>query len=164
MGLEYLIFHSSTWSFGRGRIGRVSWFPRLELCVDLGEADASLTAWMGSQNLEFLLDKELIKPTPSTILREAYTQAVSSNTSMGQLQEAVERTNGERQDTESGEPPPEQLLLSKTSGKIIADELEVPALEVEIERAIWQVERDMKTREDSQQEKELKPASQKTER
>ena len=119
---------------------------------------------MGSQNLEFLLDKDLIKPTPSAILRAAYTQAVLSNVSMGQLQQAVERTNGEKQDTESGEPPPEKLLLSKTSGKIIADELEVPALEVEIERAIWQVERDMKTREDSQQEKELKPSSQKTER
>ncbi|MDI1485310.1 MAG: hypothetical protein OHK93_000447 [Ramalina farinacea] len=83
---------------------------------------------------------------------------------MGQLQQAVVRTNQERQDTEAGEPPPEQLLLSKTSGKIIADELEVPALEVEIERAIWQVERDMKAQEQSQQEKELKPSSQKTER
>ena len=29
-GLEYLIFHSFTWSFGRGRIGRVSWTSMAE--------------------------------------------------------------------------------------------------------------------------------------
>lgn len=119
---------------------------------------------MGSQNLEFLLDRDLIQPTPSAILRAAYAQAVSSNTSMTQLQQVVERTKEEGQDTESGEPPPEQLLLSKTSGKIIAEQLDVPALEVEIERAIWQVERDMKAREHSQHEKEMKPSSQEKER
>ena len=36
-GLEYLIFHSFTWSFGRGRIGRVSWTSMAETCVGLGE-------------------------------------------------------------------------------------------------------------------------------
>ena len=37
--------------------------------------------------------------------------------------------------------PPEQMLLSRSSGKVIAEQLEIPAVAVEIERAVWQVER-----------------------
>ena len=52
----------------------------------------------------------------------------------------------------SGEPP-ERMLLSKGSGKQIAEHLEIPAIEVEVERAVWQVDNAIKAQAELQEEK-----------
>ena len=168
-------------AYGRVSLGRIPNLPFFYLCfrawshwkgeltclleprVGIRVLTLMVPAWMGSQHLEFLLEKDLAKLTPSSILRSAYTKA-TSDAPLRQLQDDVQKMNEQSQDAETGEPPPERMLLSKTSGKIIADQLEVPALEVEMERAIWQVERGMKTEEDDQHERKIMPSSQKTER
>ncbi len=45
------------------------------------------------------------------------------------------------------------MLLQQWNGKLIAQALEVPELEVELERAIWQVEESLKTKEELEQDK-----------
>ena len=57
----------------------------------------------------------------------------------------------------------EKMVLGKSSGKLIADYLEVPELAEEIKRAVWQVERSLKGKQEYQEEKqEIEAATQKT--
>lgn len=45
--------------------------------------------------------------------------------------------------------PDEQMVLFDSDAKKIADELEVPELEVEVNRAIWQVEKVLKVKSEA---------------
>ena len=47
----------------------------------------------------------------------------------------------------------ERMLLSKSSGQLFAQYLEVPELAVEVERAVWQVEKDLKAQQGRKEEK-----------
>lgn len=47
----------------------------------------------------------------------------------------------------------ERMLLSKSSGQIIADYLDVPQLAAEVERAVWQVEKALKNKQELKDEK-----------
>ena len=47
----------------------------------------------------------------------------------------------------------ERMLLSKSSGRLVAEYLEVPELAVEIDRAVWQVEKALKTQQELKEEK-----------
>ena len=54
----------------------------------------------------------------------------------------------------------EKMLLSESSGQLIADYLEVPELAVEIQRAVWQVDRALTAKQEYQEEKkELESAT-----
>lgn len=44
----------------------------------------------------------------------------------------------------------EKMLLSKSSGKLIAKWLDLPEIHAEIDRAVWQVERSIRVRQQSQ--------------
>lgn len=122
----------------------------------------------GSKHLKFLLEKDMVKFTPSTLLQKAYTLA-ALETSLKEIQGEVqedhkEESNEKARDKSSIEEEPERMILTNTSGKTIAEQLEVPALEVEIERAVWQVERDIKAREELAEEKKKMESSQKPRR
>lgn len=45
-------------------------------------------------------------------------------------------------------PEIDDMILEKKSGKVIAEALELPALEEEIERAIWQVKRALRSQKE----------------
>lgn len=49
--------------------------------------------------------------------------------------------------------PAENMLLSQSSGKLIAETLEIPELAVEIERAVAQIEKNLKAEELENHEK-----------
>lgn len=56
----------------------------------------------------------------------------------------------------------ERMLLSKSSGQLFADYLDVPQLAAELERAVWQVEKDLKNKQELRDEKaELDAAARK---
>ena len=118
---------------------------------------------MGSQHLEFLLKNDLMELNPSKILREAYAQA-TLDASLKRLQQELQDIREKKQRDDTVDDPSEQMILSKTSGKIIAEQLEVPALEVEIERAIWQVERALSSKRELLEEKREIELSQKSNR
>lgn len=47
----------------------------------------------------------------------------------------------------------ERMLLSASSGQLFAKYLDVPELAVEVERAVWQVERALKAQQELREEK-----------
>ena len=47
----------------------------------------------------------------------------------------------------------EQLLLSQADGILIADCLQIPELAVEVERAVWQIEKEIKAQNELDDEK-----------
>lgn len=54
----------------------------------------------------------------------------------------------------------EQMLLDRESGELIADYLEIPEIAVEIKRAVWQVERSLKSKQELVEvKKELEEAT-----
>lgn len=56
----------------------------------------------------------------------------------------------------------ERMLLSKSSGQLFADYLDVPQLAAELERAVWQVEKALKNKQELEDEKaELDAATRK---
>lgn len=97
----------------------------------------------GSKHIEFLLDQKLITPQPSKILDELYipgkkpfdTRSVTSTTS-------YDSTTGT-----------ETMVLHKSDGKRIAQALEMPQLDIELDRAVWQVEKALTAEKELKQEK-----------
>ena len=63
---------------------------------------------------------------------------------------------------EAGEPE-EQMLMSASSGAVIAGQLKIPEIQMEIDRAMWQVDRAINARQErtGADEKEEKSASSK---
>ena len=111
--------------------------------------------------MEFLLENKLIELYPSEILRMAYIEAEMDKT-MGELDKEM----GSIRSGSSTNPVPdnqkERMLLSKFSGQLFAGHLDVPELAIEIERAVWQVERALKAQNELSQEKaELDAATKK---
>lgn len=47
----------------------------------------------------------------------------------------------------------ERMLLSKSGGQLFADYLDVPQLAAELERAVWQVEKALKSEQELKDEK-----------
>ncbi|TAQ91056.1 hypothetical protein B7494_g583 [Chlorociboria aeruginascens] len=112
-------------------------------------------AWYGSKHIEFLLDKQLIRPQPSQILDEIYATGnnpfVQASVSAG------------------GSPSPnpnedETMVLNKANSKVIADALRLPEIEVELDRAVWQVEQALKAKDELRDEKTELDSAKKTPR
>lgn len=103
-------------------------------------SNVSSTARSGSKHLEFLLDKKLINLKPSTTLRFAYTEATIDHS----IKQIEDELNDIGTDTQIGpivEEPREKMLLSPASGAVIAERLKIPEAQMEIDRAVWQIER-----------------------
>lgn len=97
----------------------------------------------GSRHIEFLLDKELITPQPSQILDELYSSGKTLfNT------RALSSMSG--RDSTSEE---DSMVLHKSDGKRIAQALEIPELDIELDRAVWQVEKALTAQKELKQEK-----------
>ena len=107
-------------------------------------------AFSGGKHIQFLLEKNLLTLTPSSVVDEVYSKESrplpsspepttdSDADKLGDL--------GPSPDTGSQNPAGETMLLSQASGKKLTQALDIPQLEVELERAIWQVETAVKKR------------------
>jgi hypothetical protein len=102
-------------------------------------------ALSGSKHIQFLIERKLVKTQPSPLLDTLYSagimravrdNTVIRNTSAGKVQ------TGEAASKES--IAKEALVLDRWNSKLIAKALEMPELEVELDRAIWQVETALK--------------------
>lgn len=92
-------------------------------------------ALSGSKHIEFLLDKNLITPQSSPILNELYK-------------------SGERPfDISASKNNTETMVLHNSDGKRIAEALEIPELSVELDRAVWQVEKALHAEKELREEK-----------
>jgi hypothetical protein len=107
-------------------------------------------ALSGSKHLEFLLGNKLITANPSKILDEMYAT--------GKLPFDGGPLSSSEESSSSTEE--EKMLLHKSDGKRISEALGIPELDVELDRAVWQVEKVLKAEKKLKDEKkELDKAS-----
>lgn len=100
-------------------------------------------ALSGSKHIEFLLDNKVLKLQPSEILDNIYSARYKPS-------EAVSEKSTDTASPEDTQAASEKLVLQSSDGKRIAEVLKVPELHVELERAVWQVQKALDA------EKELK--------
>lgn len=108
--------------------------------------------------MEFLLNNDIVRLSPSTMLQTAYAEAAMDMTMDGLIKERDTIHAGSKAESNPN-PIEERMLLSKSSGKLLADYLEVPELAVEVERAVWQVERALKAQQESKDQAEVEAAT-----
>ena len=88
----------------------------------------------GSKHLEFLLENKLITPKPSKLLDELYATGKRSSDA-GSLSSSTESLDSKQE---------EKMVLHKSDGKRISEALGIPELDIELDRAVWQVEKALK--------------------
>jgi hypothetical protein len=112
----------------------------------------TFAALSGSKYLEFLLKHNQPKPNSSWALDEAYTAGLMYPTrkisraaprptekEADQVSSVVhQQTNNESEDV---------MVLQRWNGKLIAEQFDLPDMEVEIERAVEQVEKSIDAKE-----------------
>ena len=95
----------------------------------------------------------------SRLLQTAYTEA-RMDTKLRELQMDLESVGSRTHQDQSSQDLDEKLLLSQGSGQLIADYVDIPELAVEIQRAVWQVEKSLRAQQDLCEEKrDLKSAN-----
>ncbi|KAF2101810.1 hypothetical protein NA57DRAFT_34864 [Rhizodiscina lignyota] len=127
-------------------------------------------ALAGSKHLQFLIENKALRHSPSPALDQAYTaglmyrtREISRNSPAPTREEAQrvaklvqEQTNGGSEDV---------MLLQGWNGKLLAERFKLPEMEVEIERAVEQVEKSIKAKEELMEEKrEIERAAEKAKR
>ena len=144
-------------TFGLRRIPNLPFFY---LCF---RAYSHYRALYGGKMLEHLLGKDLVRTTASRQLDLAYTSGLlhpsrensrSASEPTGEEVEAVK--NMVEAQTDGGKE--EVMVLQKWNGKLLAEAFHLPEMEIEIERAVEQVERDLKMRKDVGPVAEVKDA------
>jgi hypothetical protein len=113
-----------------------------------------LIALAGANHLQFLLDKKLLSHTPSKTLDEMYaagliypTREVSRQSPVPSA-EQIQQVSREVQDQTTASAV-DKMLLHRWNGKLVAERLQLPEMEVEIERAVEQVQSGLTAEESS---------------
>jgi hypothetical protein len=108
-------------------------------------------ALSGSKHLEFLLDNNLTKSSPSLTLDELYSAGISHKSEQWQRTHtdlAAERCPEHNGDGDGGtrsfRQQKEVVLLQQWNIRLIAKALDVPELHPELERALRQVDKSLK--------------------
>lgn len=100
------------------------------------------TALYGAKYLEALSEQNLVKLTPSNLLNQMYaaglkhpTRAASRGATLPTVEQSKKLADGFRAGSE------DKLLLRSWNGKLLAEKFGLPGMELEIERAVEQVEK-----------------------
>ncbi|KAK8090925.1 hypothetical protein PG994_000430 [Apiospora phragmitis] len=110
-------------------------------------------AMAGGKHIQFLLSNNLLALTPSPILNKIYPSVLPRSS------EGAEKST---QHPSTSEPPlaeKEAMLLSRTNEQALAKALNVPELEVEVERAMWQVQHAIQKEEEEKAAKQQQQAA-----
>jgi hypothetical protein len=111
-------------------------------------------AYFGAQHLQFLVENNLYKATPSQQLDAIYAKI---NSAEGSSASAIASKIHQR--IASGEE--EVVLLTKDGGKEVATTFEVNELGVELERAVEQIEKIVLKKDEADKEQEEKEKAEK---
>ncbi|KIW73649.1 hypothetical protein PV04_01748 [Phialophora macrospora] len=101
-------------------------------------------ALKGSDHLDFILDNRLYRPISPPEIEDLYEQVAP---------DAPDFTFVTPSQILDGTAPPEQIILPAECHNLVAEVTGVPELSGEVERAVWQIQRQFK-REQSEQEKQ----------
>jgi hypothetical protein len=139
--------------------------PNLPFFYVLYRAYCHWQAFSGSKYLEFLLKHNQLTPLPSSALDKVYTAGLMyptrqlSRVAPPPTREQAEQVAGvvhKQTDNETEDV----MVLQRWNGKLIAELFELEDMEVEIERAVEQVESDIKSTEKVMQDRlELEKAT-----
>ncbi|KAK5660504.1 hypothetical protein OQA88_13052 [Cercophora sp. LCS_1] len=126
-------------------IGILPLVPNLPFFYLCYRAWSHWRALSGGKHLQFLVQKNLLTMTPSPVVDEVYADQKQPLPSTpeptahaGPDAEPFTTLNPSEKPTPN--PEGETMLLSQANGKKMTQALDLPQLEVELERAIWQVE------------------------
>ena len=102
-------------------------------------------ALQGGKHIQFLLKNNLLALTPSPVVDEVYAEQKDPLPSTPKPTtddhgEPLIKPDPSSFPAGSQNPDGETMLLSQVNGKKMTQALDLPQLEVELERAIWQVE------------------------
>lgn len=106
------------------------------------------------------MQKKLVQMSASQVMDESYTAGLL-HPSMKPIEEAPKPSEAEIEqvvklvDAEANDGKEEVMVLHKWSGKLLAEAFRLPEMEIEIERAVEQVEKTLKAKEE--EVKEAKP-------
>ncbi len=100
----------------------------------------------GSDHLDFILDNRLYRPISPPEIEDMYEQVAP---------DAPDFTFVTKNQVLDGSAPPEQIILPGECHNLVAQVTGVPELSGEVERAVWQIQRQFQ-REQSQQDKQEK--------
>ncbi|KAH6632759.1 mitochondrial K+-H+ exchange-related-domain-containing protein [Chaetomium tenue] len=107
-------------------------------------------ALSGGKHLQFLVNNNLLALTPSPVVDAVYAAQKEPLPSTPERTTNSDEKIVENLDPASPngaqDPDGETMLLSQANGKRMTQALDLPQLEVELERAIWQVETAIKKR------------------
>ena len=107
-------------------------------------------ALSGGKHVEFLVNNNLLALTPSPVVDEVYAAQKELLPSAPEptTDSSVKIVDNPDSPSSNGAQHPngETMLLSQAEGKKMTQALDLPQLEVELERAIWQVETAIKKR------------------
>jgi len=131
---------------GVGHTGAVKQAPNAR-----GDCADTQTALKGSDHLDFIVDNRLYRPVSPPEIEDMYEQVAP---------DAPDFTFVTQSQVRDGTAPPEQIILPAACHDLVAKVTGVPELSGEVERAVWQIERQFK-REQSQQETQRQKQKQK---
>lgn len=89
----------------------------------------------GGKHIQWLVEQKLLKPAPSSTLDKLYGQAPKLAASVSPVDK-------------------ERLLLTQEQVTSFSESLDIPALEIELERAIWQVEQALHKADEQQRQQQ----------
>ncbi|TEY38999.1 hypothetical protein BOTCAL_0473g00050 [Botryotinia calthae] len=103
-------------------------------------------ALAGSKHIDFLLKENLIAPKPSKILDELYLR--------NKIPFPDSKSAADTLSSNSNVSDVETMLLHASDGEEIAKALDIPELQMELDRAVWQVENDLEAKRKMKDEKD----------
>ncbi|KAK4449968.1 mitochondrial K+-H+ exchange-related-domain-containing protein [Podospora aff. communis PSN243] len=128
-------------------VGILPVIPNLPFFYLCYRAWSHYRALAGGKHIQFLLQKNLLTLTPSPVVDAVYAnqkQPLASTpqptTTMKTGPDSEDFKTFDPSNTEVPNPDGETMLLSQANGIKMTQALDLPQLEVELERAIWQVE------------------------
>jgi Mitochondrial K+-H+ exchange-related len=112
-------------------------------------------ALSGSKHVQFLIERNLIKTQPSPVLDALYFAGIMRAVRDGTvMRKKFPPPRQSKESAASDDTLKEAIVLDRWNSKLIAKALEIPELEIELDRALWQVETALKGKEELQEEKE----------
>ena len=108
----------------------------------------------GGRHVQFLVEKNILQLAPSATLDSVYPSLLPSSPPTTKAEK--KRPEAQPSTGTAGSGSDEKMLLSQETGKVLARSLDIPELEIELERAIWQVERSISQNPEDPLEKEKK--------
>ncbi|KAI1356578.1 mitochondrial K+-H+ exchange-related-domain-containing protein [Xylaria sp. FL0043] len=126
--------------------------PNLPFFYLVYRAWSHYRALAGGKHLQWLLTNKFFTLSPSETMDAVFTRHLGSSNLPGKS------SHGESNPSDNSSPPQERLLLTQEAGRELAQALKVPELEVELERAIWQVETAMRKEEKERAESAKSPS------